>query len=495
MNEKNRIFIADDDAVTLKSLKDLLSLSGFEVETAQEPIEILSKVKAFKPQLILLDLLMPQLDGFEICQILNQDRDTQGVPIIVVSALGGYVDIKKAYKFGVVDYVTKPYDFKSILGQIHKAIAYKEVFREEVNFISTVLDSAGVLIMILNEKGRILRFNRACEQISGYSFAEVAGKYLWDLFMGNEEVKSLFEQSDAGMFPRKYESQWLDKSGGERSISWTDTAITNTFGVVEYIIMAGVDITERKRSEERLKKAYQELKQAHLQLMQSSKMVAVGRLSSWIAHEVKNPLAIIIQGAEYLKSTVSAESEVFDSSERIVRAALRADKIVKDLLDFSRHPQSLESKETDIAALIEESLALVEHQLGLRNIKVARDFTLSLPKIKVNSDQMKQVFINILVNAVEAMHAGGTITISLTQVTLESASSVIEIAFTDTGCGISEENIVKVFDPFFSTKKKEGSAGLGLAITKEIVEKHKGSISIKSKPGQETSVIIQLPAG
>ena len=192
---------------------------------------------------------------------------------------------------------------------------------------------------------------------------------------------------------------------------------------------------------------------------------------------------------------MSEEREVFDSSERIVRAALRADKIVKDLLDFSRHPQSLESKETDIAALIEESLALVEHQLGLRNIKVARDFTLSLPRIKVNSDQMKQVFINILVNAVEAMHAGGTITISLTQVTLESASSVIEIAFTDTGCGISEENIVKVFDPFFSTKKKEGSAGLGLAITKEIVEKHKGSISIKSKPGQETSVIIQLPAG
>ncbi|TBR17142.1 response regulator [bacterium] len=124
--EKKKIFIADDDEIILNSLKKLLTLSNFEVETTQDAKKIGPMVKNFKPNIILLDLLMPNMGGFEVCEMLNNDNETKGIPIIVVSALGGYTDIKKAYQLGVIGYVTKPYDFSKLVEKIHKAILYKE---------------------------------------------------------------------------------------------------------------------------------------------------------------------------------------------------------------------------------------------------------------------------------------------------------------------------------------------------------------------------------
>ncbi|MDD5729615.1 MAG: response regulator [Candidatus Omnitrophica bacterium] len=126
MEEKKRIFIADDDEAALVSLRKLLELSGFDVEAVREAKDIVARIKSFKPNLLLLDLLMPHLGGFEICQMLNNDKETQGIPIIIISGLSGYADIKSAYKLGVVGYVTKPYDFKKLLEEINKTIRYKE---------------------------------------------------------------------------------------------------------------------------------------------------------------------------------------------------------------------------------------------------------------------------------------------------------------------------------------------------------------------------------
>jgi DNA-binding response OmpR family regulator len=126
MSNKKRIFIADDDEVILTSLKKLLVLSGFEVETTQKAKDIISKIKVFKPDVILLDLVMPNLGGMEVCEMLNQDKQTCGIPIIVVSGLSKLIDQKKAYRLGVIGYFTKPYDFPKLLKEINKAIAYKE---------------------------------------------------------------------------------------------------------------------------------------------------------------------------------------------------------------------------------------------------------------------------------------------------------------------------------------------------------------------------------
>lgn len=123
---KKRILVADDDMAVLSSLKRLLELSGFDVEATQNPKEVLPKTKIFKPNLILLDLLMPGIGGLEVCEMLNSDKETNGIPVIIISALSKEEDIKKAYRLGVVGYKIKPYDFSDLLKEINKTIAYKE---------------------------------------------------------------------------------------------------------------------------------------------------------------------------------------------------------------------------------------------------------------------------------------------------------------------------------------------------------------------------------
>ena len=126
MPEPKRIFIADDEEVVLDSLMKLLVMSDFEVKGTTEPREVLSMIKSFKPHLILLDLLMPHMGGLEICEILNNDQEAQGIPIIIISAIGNYTDIRMAYQLGVLGYITKPYQFPVLLKEIQKAIAFKE---------------------------------------------------------------------------------------------------------------------------------------------------------------------------------------------------------------------------------------------------------------------------------------------------------------------------------------------------------------------------------
>jgi PleD family two-component response regulator len=123
MSEKYRVFIADDEVETLESLKKSLTLSGFEVRATFNPREIIKMIKEFKPDVVLLDLLMPDIGGFEICHIIDADIEIKGIPIIIISALSGYTDIKNAYELGVVGYFTKPYDYNKLVNEINKIVA------------------------------------------------------------------------------------------------------------------------------------------------------------------------------------------------------------------------------------------------------------------------------------------------------------------------------------------------------------------------------------
>jgi len=125
MPENKKIFICDDDEEALTSLRKLLELSGFEVKATKKPREVMATIKAFRPDVILLDLLMPDIGGLEVCEILNQDEETRNIPIIIISVLAGQIDIKKAYKLGVLGYFTKPYDFNDVLREINKVISFK----------------------------------------------------------------------------------------------------------------------------------------------------------------------------------------------------------------------------------------------------------------------------------------------------------------------------------------------------------------------------------
>ncbi len=241
------------------------------------------------------------------------------------------------------------------------------------------------------------------------------------------------------------------------------------------------------------KTALDEKERTQKQLIQAEKLAALGIVAAGIAHEVKNPLAIIIQGVDYLKSSTGSDKILIDVVNRINNSAFRADSIIKGLLSFTRQ-MPIQTEQVEIKPVIEETLSFIEHQLKLKHIRLVKQFSTDLPKVTIDINQIKQVFLNILLNSIDAMREGGTITISAEAMGSVPEERHLQIIFADTGCGIPADAIEKVFDPFYTTKDSSRSAGLGLSITKGIIDKHHGTVRIESEPDKGTRVIVELPA-
>jgi PAS domain S-box-containing protein len=281
------------------------------------------------------------------------------------------------------------------------------------------------------------------------------------------------------------------------------------------------DITERKRFEERLqraneelarseaalRKSHEELKSAQLQLIQAEKMESIGTLAAGVAHEVKNPLAIMMMGVNYLGKRFGTQDENLALVLKEMREAItRADTITRGLLDFAASRQ-LAVKAEDLNELIEETLKLVRHQLQEAQITVVREWESGLPLVGVDKNRIQQVFVNLFVNAMHAMPSGGTLTVRTYAKRLTETSHVegsrradgfwvgdtaVVAEVKDTGTGIPQENLAKIFDPFFTTKPTGVGTGLGLPVSKKIIELHGGTIDVKNNPGGGVRVIIML---
>lgn len=258
---------------------------------------------------------------------------------------------------------------------------------------------------------------------------------------------------------------------------------------------------------EALEKSLVEIKHAQEMVVQVAKLSAVGQLASGVAHEVKNPLGIILQGINYLENKIPGkEKDTRDVLEMMKDGISRADKIVNGLLDFSKS-NKLELKQEDINFVLESSINLAQVSSRFSGVQIVKEMAKHIPKVRIDKNKMEQVFINVLVNAAQAMDNKGQITIRSYVKRLENSEKsrinkeidyfiageealVIEIQ--DTGVGISEENLKKIFDAFFSTKGPKGGAGLGLGICLSIVDMHKGLIDVESQLGQGTKIIITL---
>jgi two-component system NtrC family sensor kinase len=241
--------------------------------------------------------------------------------------------------------------------------------------------------------------------------------------------------------------------------------------------------------EEKVKEKTKELEMAQAQLLQSEKLAVVGQLAAGVAHELNNPLSGILIYSHLLLENSNISGVDRENLEKIVREANRCKNIVKGLLDFARQTKP-ELKIADINDIINNVLSLVEKQALFQNIEIVKNFQSNLPMIKVDISQIQQVFINIIVNAAEAMKGYGKLTITTK---LSKDNQFIEIEFTDTGCGITPENMKKLFQPFFTTKEVGKGTGLGLAISYGIIERHKGKIQVHSEVGKGTTFTIKLP--
>lgn len=282
------------------------------------------------------------------------------------------------------------------------------------------------------------------------------------------------------------------------------------------------DITERIRAEAALRKANEalaqseaalrrtneELKAAQMQLIQAEKMESIGTLAAGVAHEVKNPLATLMMGVEFLmKRLHSTDPTVAQVLADMQDAILRADSITRALVDYSANTQLALAPE-DLNKLIEEALKLVRPQLDRTHVQLVRNYGADLPPVAADRTRLQQVFVNLLINALQAMPQGGTLTVRtyLRQTTETShfegsrkaasiwaGDTVVVAELDDTGVGIPQENLVKIFDPFFTTKPAGEGTGLGLPVSRKIIELHGGILEVKNRPegGVRASVTLK----
>ena len=244
-----------------------------------------------------------------------------------------------------------------------------------------------------------------------------------------------------------------------------------------------------KTLEKRVEEQTSELKRTQSLLIQSEKLASLGKLAAGVAHEINNPLGGILIYSHLLLEDTEKESPYYENLEKIVKETTRCKEIVNGLLKFAR-PKEPEIALTDINETIDKSLALLKSQSLFQNILIKKDYSISLPQIIVDSSQLEQVFINIILNAVDAMREKGTLTIKTSQNDLRDH---IHVSFTDSGQGIEDENKAKLFEPFFTTKDVGQGTGLGLSISYSIIQKHHGTIEVQSRIGEGSTFTVKLP--
>lgn len=285
-----------------------------------------------------------------------------------------------------------------------------------------------------------------------------------------------------------------------------DIYTEDEFSLLEIIFSQAGTSIENARLYKRVQEQMEELKQNQSeQLMQSAKLASVGELAVSVAHEINNPLTGILGFASLLISETAADDPKIKDLKIIESEALRSRQIVRNLLDFSRsHGPKKEA--IDVNEVIRNTLTLIRYQAKTSNFKILEEYTKDLPQVYADSDQLKQVFINLIKNAFDAMPEGGLLKIrtslaqdksfgenGISHQNERSSSEMVTIQFKDTGIGIHPDHIKNVFDPFFTTKGRQMGTGLGLSVSYNIVEKHGGRLEVESELDKGSNFIVKLP--
>jgi PAS domain S-box-containing protein len=399
----------------------------------------------------------------------------------------------------------------------------EEELANERNLLRSLVDNLPDYIHVKDTDGRYLLDNIAHRRFLGVlSEREVIGRRVGDFL--SPELAARLDEDDARVLAAgqpilNREEPLVDVRGQRRWHSTTKVPLRTGEGRVFGLVCIARDITERKISEEALQRAneelaahkgelqkalvdlqrsHEDLKAAQFQLIQAEKMQSVGRLAAGVAHEVKNPLGILRMGVDYLAQHVhSTDENVGLILSDMTEAIKRADGIILGLLDFSA-PHALDTQADDLSAVIDQSLALVRHVIKETNVTVIKELTAGLPPVWLDRNKMKQVFVNLFTNACHAMPQGGTLTIHTRARQLSSSEAahdagarhadrfhvgetVVIAEVSDTGTGIADDKLSHIYDPFFTTKETGKGTGLGLTVTKKIIELHGGAIEVRNR--------------
>jgi PAS domain S-box-containing protein len=431
---------------------------------------------------------------------------TCGVPSVILGTINSVV--LQDLNIHAVPALSDLYAFIWIAAVAYAIGRYKFLVVSPEIAAEGILSAMADALILVDTAGNISIMNRAALNLTGYREGEVIGKPVRMFFERDEASgKAVSDDLLKRGSVQDYETTLLTRAGRCTPVVLSGSIIRDKIGDVKGTVVIAHDISRRKWTDKQLEGTYIRLKEAQAQLIQSEKMQAVGRMASGVAHEVKNPLATIMQAANYLEDKLtSEEEEVYEIIDMIKNNIRKADNIISALLDFSRLTR-LELKNEDINRILEDALILTQYRIKLEGIEVSKQLGKDLPRVLVDARKMEQVFINLLLNAVQAMPSGGKLFLRSYVTALNTPGphtgrragdffrleeKVLIVEIEDTGCGIPDENRDRLFEPFFTTKGPRKGAGLGLSVTHSIIDLHKGLIAVDSKEGKGTKVTITL---
>lgn len=519
------ILIADDSPVTRALLSKSLEKWGQTVLTANDGLDALEKYKNNDISIVITDWIMPNMDGLTLCEEIRKFIKNKYTYIIIVTSKDQSSDIKEALDKGADDYITKPIDIERLRVSIKNArriISLSENLNHEINENRILIENMKEGLIRLDSNGLLTFANdRLCEMI-GHTREELIGKDITLLFEkeAKEAFSSRMNQRKKGI-SESYELRYETREGRVIFAMVSAEPIFSPNGVFDGVVAVITDITAIKQAE-------QERKLIEAQLRQSDKMASIGQLAAGVAHEINNPTGFVSSNLNTLSAYIKDYNIMIDRYQALVTqlensgrstdyehllqkikeqeanmdlAFLRDDisqliheslegterikKIVQDLKDFA-HPGEDKPRFTDINRCIESTLNIVWNEIKYK-AQVKKEYC-DLPEILCYPQQLNQVFANILVNAAQAIKEHGEISI---RTSLSGENIVVKIG--DTGCGIAQENIGRIFDPFYTTKDVGKGTGLGLNVAYNIVKKHHGKITVESEKGCGTTFTILVP--
>ena len=379
----------------------------------------------------------------------------------------------------------------------------------EIAYLEAVIDNlpVGLFAKDASNAYRFVLWNKKQEEITTIPREEALGKDDFEIFAF--DTAKYFRQIDETVIARgrtlDVSQEIVDTPSGEIWLHTIKVAIRDVVGQRTLVVGISEDITARVEARdqlaalnENLTETNQELQETQMQLIQAAKLESIGRLAAGVAHEVKNPLALLLLGVEYLSGGIEPDDPNVEVIMNEMREAIeRAEKIVRGLVDFSSQRQ-LALEPTQLQSLVEHALLLVRHQLTQGGVEVDLQFEDNLPDLKIDSAKFEQVLVNLIINAIHAMEDAEKPKIEIevfsskleglerdeglrTAHHLRKGDDVVILKLKDNGGGISEENLEKIFDPFFTTKSTGLGTGLGLSVVRKIVELHNGMIEVSNR--------------
>ncbi|MEW5905562.1 MAG: response regulator [Elusimicrobiota bacterium] len=533
------ILVADDDDGAAEALAVVLRKAGHSVRLARHGGEAFALASASVPDLVVSDIMMPEMDGFMLCRRIREDRRLAGVPVILYSSVFCFDDDRElAMSLGASRFLVKPIgpsalleavraetdrtagrragagpassamderQYRALLEKLHLKIKELEAARlqlaaSEARYQGVTAALSDYVYTVHVENGRAVRteHGESCLKVTGYSRRELEeDPHLWLRMVAEEDRPAVTEHARAvlsGKSPGPLEHRITRKDGAVRWVSNTPVLHRGPSGGL--LAYTGVlrDITARKEAEKR-----QALTDAAL--LQSQKMEVAGRLASGIAHDFNNILTAITGYAGLAVPLLPEDSPVRGNLEEISRSAERAAQLTRQLLAFSRR-QVLGFRTLDLNAVMTDMRDMLERLIG-------EDITLAIrrsggpARVRADFGCLEQVVLNLAVNARDAMPGGGRLDMEigvsvLGQPAVHRHGTVppgryVTLSVTDAGCGMSEETQSHLFEPFFTTKEQGKGTGLGLPTIYGIVTQSGGHISVYSEEGKGTCFRIYLP--